>query len=160
RTTLVCDDGPADAARAGEQTVGSRTFTVVELQQRCSVTAPGELVLEAPVLRYAYASQFDDNLLEGRVGRHRPQATLPGGAVRLQVQPLPSRPPEFCGLVGRVLVAAAVDRRALAVGETLRLQLRTEGDGDLSAGTPPVLAWDGFAVHGPLDDARPGERTF
>jgi hypothetical protein len=162
RVTFALDDGPGEALAAGNRSVDGRTFTVVEWQRRCAIATAGELVLEAPVLRYAYATQFDDDLLNGRVPRDRREAAVRGAELRLQVQPLPvqGRPPEFCGLVGRFAVAASVDRRELAVGETLRLQLRIEGDGDLAACTPPVLAWDGFLVHGPLDDARPGQRTF
>jgi hypothetical protein len=114
------------------------------------------------VLAFAYATRFEDSLLGGRVPADRQEATLRGKELRLRVLPLPvqGRPPEFCGGVGSFRIAASVDRRELAVGETLRLQLRIEGEGNLAACTPPVLGWDGFVVHGPLDDTSAGKRTW
>ncbi|MFG0317258.1 MAG: hypothetical protein ACF8XB_08300, partial [Planctomycetota bacterium JB042] len=81
----------------------------------------------------------------------------------VRVRPLPDdgRPSAFAGAVGRFPLAATAEPRALAVGETLRVVVTIDADGDVEPGAPPPLALgDGLHVLGRRDEVDDvGRRT-
>lgn len=61
--------------------------------------------------------------------------------IELSVRPLPTagRPDGFTGLVGRFAVSARPSTRSVALGESVTVEVRVEGDGTLSGFTLPPL---------------------
>jgi hypothetical protein len=64
--------------------------------------------------------------------------------MEVTVQPLPEqgRPADFGGLVGRFSVKATPSSRSVALGESVTVEVRVEGDGTLSGFTLPPLPDD------------------
>lgn len=161
---------PADGARLalGEELVRARrlpdeeregrAFARFELARPCRATRVGPLLLEAPVLRLAYAETFADDFLEGRVPRDRHDALVHGKARALTILPPPEegRPIDFSGAIGSFTLSARASRTELTVGESLTLELEVAGSGDLSDALAPRL--DGLAglrVLGELVEREP-----
>jgi hypothetical protein len=125
---------------------------------------PGEVTLGAPELRFAYATKFEEDFIDGRRGIDRHDVVVRGEPLRLDVLPVPAegRPAAFTGAVGRSLsIQADAARREVAAGETFRLMLRIEGDGHLASFDAPRLdGLPGFHVYGVLDDRGAAARTI
>lgn len=163
RVTLAVNGSEGRARPAGEEVRGGRRFRVVELERSLLPVAEGELVIPAPSLRFAFATEFGEDALGRTVPVDRREAVVEGEALRLRILPLPEegRPPGFSGAVGRFTVRASSDAAEVAAGESLRLSLRVEGEGSLAAVAAPRLeGLPGFHVYGHLEEAGPGFRTF
>lgn len=160
----------ARATRVADRIEGDRRLRVFEVQRTLVATRAGELVLDAPSLRFAHATSFADDFLKGRVALDRRDAFVRGATLALTIRPLPDeqRPIEFTGAVGRFSVRAELRSHATAartvaidVGESVQLLLHVLSDGDLGHFDAPRL--DGladFRVNGMLDETVPGQRTF
>jgi hypothetical protein len=150
--------------RAGtEGPLADLPFTVLAVQRTFVPTAPGEIRLPAPVLRFACATEFRKDFLRGRTPVDRREVTLTGAPLVVEVRPLPEegRPAEFGGAVGRFAVTAEAEPRELEFGDTLKLTLRIEGEGNLALLDPPRLDdLPGFHVYGALDDRGSRLRTI
>ncbi len=124
----------------------------------------GELVVEAPTLSFAYATEFKDDLIHGRSPADRREVVVRGERRTLHVLALPTtgRPPEFQGAIGSFSVIQVVDRSAaVTVGEHFHLTLRIYGEGNLVlVPTPRLDDLAGFHVYGAIDDKRPRSRTI
>lgn len=161
--TVARNDRVVRARPLGERSVDGRSFRLFALDSVRIARSPGVLSWPGARLRYAYATAFTEDFVNGRVPSERRDAFVTARAVELTVQPLPEegRPANFSGAVGRFTLEAECDRREVAVGESLRLTLRLEGDGDLSTCEPPdVRALAGFDVRGTLDDHGHARRTI
>lgn len=126
-------------------------------------TRPGALELPAPRLRLVHASGFREDFLGGRVPIDRHEDLIVGAPGLLDVRPLPGegRPATFSGGVGRFEVAAHLSRSRVALGESVRLELRIAGEGQLARIAPPRLdELEGFHLFGMLDELAPGERRL
>ena len=166
--TLAWDDDVVEARQVAERVIGGKTFTVLELERVYVAEAVGEVTIPAPRLRYAHASQFTDDFLNGRVAVDRKDESLRGEAIPLTILALPTagRPPEFTGAVGTFTISAEFAPRNLAVGEIGKLVLRVQGTGNLDSCEPPRLdalgalgALGGFHVYGSLAEREPGTTT-
>jgi hypothetical protein len=138
-----------------------RRFAVWELETSWIAARSGELVVPAPLLRFAWASRFDSDLVAGRRPVDRRIAHVRGEPARIDVEPLPEgdRPSGFTGAVGTFSVSATASPTELAAGESLRFELRIRGDGALEGFAPPRPPFDGFDVRGELDHRVGDERV-
>jgi hypothetical protein len=157
--TFAVNDGVVAASR----TRGSGPLSVVEIVRRIVPSAPGEIVLAAPSVRFAHATRFEEDLIHGRSPLDRSETTVSGASTTLRVSALPEqgRPADFTGAVGRFTATASTDARQVTVGEVFRLVLRIEGEGDVAAFQPPGAdRVPGFHVLGVLDRREAEARTF
>ncbi|MEQ8763723.1 MAG: BatD family protein [Planctomycetota bacterium] len=143
--------------------VEGRTFRVLEVRLPVRLDAPGVRRLEAPTLRLAYATEFKDDLFNGRVPVDRQEAVIRGTPWSWTVRALPDegRPPQFSGGIGSLSFRANVDRTAIDVGESLRLELEVTGDGNLDAiEAPPLEALADFHIYGIRKVSGDAKKTF
>ncbi len=152
-------DSVARAQPVGASVRDGRTFETFELVRRATAARAAALELPAASLRFAYAARIEDDLIRGRVAVDREVVRVLGAPLALNVRPLPEagRPVEFTGAVGRRQVAATAEPTALTAGESVRLTLTIEGEGDPAAfGAPDLAHLEGFVQRGVLDghDAR------
>lgn len=155
-----------DVVRAHDAThvdTDGRRFALLSFDRRVRAVAPGPLTIPAPRIRYAFATRFVDDFVRGRVAQDRHVTELDGETLELDVSALPEegRPAGFSGAVGRFGVAAQASTTQFAVGETFRLTLRIEGDGDPRIYEPPRLdaLLPGLHLLGVLDDRGAPVRT-
>ncbi len=154
------------AAEATERLVGGRQFKVLEISRSHLPDDPGQLVVPAPILRFAYATRFREDFVSGRVALDRRDAFVRGKPLTLRIRPLPTegRPPEFTGGVGRFSVRAEASPRSIEVAQSFKLALHIEGKGNLQHLDPPALEQlagfpEGFHVLGKVDDKSGTRRT-
>ncbi len=159
RVTFALNDGQAQAARAEDR----GGFSVFEIERRFLPERPGELALPAPVLRYAYATRFEESVVSGRVPVDRHDALVPGESLVVSVLEVPEagRPPDWTGAVGLFTVEADASPRALEAGELLKLTLRVSGEGNLEHFDAPRLdSLPGFHVFGRIEEKSRALRTI
>jgi hypothetical protein len=140
----------ASAARHVERGTDGRRFTVLEFQRTFVADAPGALVVPEARLGFAYALEFRDDLVAGRVALDRHDAFVRGGPQELSVRALPEdgRPFSFTGAVGRFTLAASIGPERIPSGATVQLAV------ELTSLDPHVAAVEGFS--GPRLDRFPG----
>lgn len=166
RVTIALDDDVVAADRGPDVERGGRRLASLDVETSLVFDAPGEVRIDAPTLRFAWASRFEDDLVAGDVPLDRRDVTVAGAPLALRVLPLPEegRPAGFTGAVGSFTVEADANPRDVAVGEPVRLVLRIRGDGDLAGFETPRLAdlagLEGFHVLGALDDRDARTRTI
>jgi len=161
RSVALGDDVAGAAVTESTRDDGTRV-RVVEVHRVLVPDAPGEIVLTPTRLRFAWATQFDDDLVQGRVAKDRRDASLESAGLRIRVSAIPEegRPKAWTGAVGRFTVRAIAGPTDLDVGESLRVVWTAEGDGNLGRFDPPRLdGFRGFHVFGALDDRGWGKRT-
>lgn len=161
--TLVVN-GEVDRARSVEDRVeGETVYRVFELERTLSTDQVGHLVLAPTVLRYAHATRFRDDLLQGRVAEDRTDGSVEVAAWTVAVldPPTEGRPPDYTGAVGSFTLHASVDPTTLALGQSLKLVLTIEGGGNLSSIEPPHLDdLEGLHLRGMLEGSRAGARVL
>jgi hypothetical protein len=160
--TFALGDGIARARRSPEVLRGGVPCALFELERDFVLTCPGDWTLEAPTLRFAYATSFRVDAFGERTPADRLDATLTGMGLTLPVLPLPEegRPAGFSGAVGSFSVAARTEPRALAVGDSLKLELVLSGEGDLTRCTVPRIdRAEGLRQQGWVDEMRDGARV-
>lgn len=145
-----------DVARGGP----GRTAAVVE--RALLVEREGALVLDGPTVLFATTDGFREDLVQGRVPNERVDALVRADDLTLEVLPLPEegRPFAFTGAVGRFELRAEAESRRVTVGESLRLTVVIEGDGDLRGFAPPSLPEADVEVRGTLDEIEAGRRIL
>jgi hypothetical protein len=152
--TFVLAGEVAHAQVAAQELRDGRAYAVHTLSLTFLPDTPGELVLDGAELRFAYATQFDDDVFRGRVPRDRAEASVRAAAVRVRVLPLPEagRPPQFAGAVGEFEFGSDAMPREVAVGDVVTLTLEIRGRGNFDHFAPPRV--------GPFDGLRTiSERT-
>lgn len=155
RRSFALNDGLAEAVRVEDRFKDGRRFTVLEIERNYLPTRPGELKIPEPLLGFAFATRYREDLVGGRVPEDRNDAVVRGEGLILRILALPEkqRPPEFTGAVGRLSVEAEADPCDLEVGEILKLVLRIEGEGNLGFFDPPRLdGLRGFHMFGRIED--------
>jgi hypothetical protein len=163
QATLVLDGELARAVAAPAVERQRRPFAVFELERDFVLGAPGLLHVPAPLLRFAWATQFRDDPLTGRVPLDRQQGRVLGTALDLQIEPLPAagRPADFAGAVGRFALRASASPLELAVGDSLALELAIAGTGNLALFPPPPLDdLPGLRVRGHTERLAADARTI
>lgn len=161
RLSFALGDDRAEAAQVEDRLVEGRTFTVLELERSYLPTTPGPLAIPAPLLRFAYATRFEEDFINGRVPADRREASVTGQPLTLTILPLPAegRPDEFSGAVGRFAVRA--EARARDEGDGLELVLTIEGEGNLGGFEAPRLdGLQGFHVYGRIEERSGTRRAF
>jgi hypothetical protein len=162
RLTFALNDKVASARRIEDRLKEGRTFTMLQIDKSFLPLRPGKLEIPEPKLRFAFATRFTEDLVSGRVPEDRRDAVLSGEGLMLRIKPLPEegRPLEFTGAVGRFSIDAEADPLDLEVGESLKLALRIEGEGNLQYFDPPRLdRLEGFHIYGSIDQKAALQRT-
>jgi hypothetical protein len=162
RLSFALNDEVVEAARAEVRLIDGRPFTVLLVERSFLPTRAGEIVIPAPTLRFAYATSFEEDFVSGKRPTDRRDAIVTGEPLTLRVRALPEegRPAGFTGAVGRFEIEASAEPQELEAGESLKLTLRIEGDGNLGFfDTPRPLGLAGFHVYGAVDDRGSEVRT-
>ncbi|MDJ0974968.1 MAG: BatD family protein [Planctomycetota bacterium] len=160
---IAVNDALLRLTRLPDKTRGGRTWHRYELTRRYVVGKGEARVLEAPVVRFAHATRFEEGFLDERVPLDRREATAQGEPLTLIVMPLPGlgRPASFVDAIGSFQVRAEASASEVEVGETLRVTVTIEGEGNLERLTPPAAdRFTGFHVYGVIDDKQNPTRTI
>ena len=150
------------AARSREETRAGSTWIVLEIDRELVPRAAGRLELPAPVLHFACATRFDEDLVSGAVPLDRDLAVVPGAPLVLEIAPLPAegRPAGFVDAVGTFTLRAEAQPRELSVGEHLTLVLTLEGQGNLARlALPRVDDLPGLHLLGRSEELSGNART-
>jgi len=113
---------------------------------------PAVLTAQFPVQRQRSRrrrSAFDDIWGNGLLQDTRSEV-LSSDAIGLRARPLPQqgRPSGFDGLVGSFRVTAGLSERQVALGDSVTLTVRLEGNGSLAGlRLPPMAEQDGFRAY-------------
>jgi hypothetical protein len=161
--SIALNGEPTPARRVADVERGGRLFAVLEAERTWRPSRAGTIAVAAPTLRFAHATKFRDDLLQGRTAVDPRDVVLRGSARSLEVLPLPAegRPAGFLGYVGRYTVRAEADRAEAVVGEMMKVRLVVTGEGNLDLLPPPPLGdLPGFHVYGTLDVQDPDRRTL
>jgi hypothetical protein len=136
-------------------------FQVASVVRRVVADVPGRVALAAPRLRFAYATEFHDDLVRGRVPVDAHEVSVAGAPVEVVVRPLPTegKPEGHTGAVGRFELRAETDARRVEVGEPFALRLRITGEGNLASFGTPRPSLSGFHLLGVRDDRETPVRT-
>ncbi len=131
---FVLNGRAVDASQGVEREVGGRTFAVLEVTRAFTPERSGEIAIPAPLLRFAWASSFQRDPFGARVASDKNDALVRGRPLAIRVDPLPvaDPPPGFTGAVGRVTIRASADRTEVAAGESVKLTVTVEGEGNLT----------------------------
>lgn len=160
RVELALGDSVVTARRAGELERDGMRFETFELERDLVPSCVGALEVPAARLRFAFATRFRDDLLQGRVPLDRVDALVRSAPLALEVLPLPEdgRPLAFSGAIGRFEVEAAARPREVEEGESLLLALVVRGAGNLLDFEAPRLdELAGFHVRGSKTARTDGE---
>lgn len=149
-----------------ERVVNGIDWHISELKYALFPLAPGKITIEPASLvgevivsdgrdSFPFDSFFNGGPFGfgGKVKRVKVQSDpLP-----ITVQPLPSvgKPDNFAGLIGQFKVNTTLSRRELAVGDSVTLTVRVEGEGNVKDAKLPDLKVDGFKTY----DDRPASET-
>lgn len=151
-----------EARRMDDRVSERGTFRVFELERAFVAEHSGRFVLEAPLVRFAFATRFREDLIGGRVPENRVDAFVRGSAFELRVKQVPNagRPIEAAGAVGRFEISAAAAVESVEVGEPFELEVVISGTGALDrfpAPRPEPL--DGFRIVKTTDHVEEGRRV-
>lgn len=156
---LVADESQSLVSSLKGQRIAGYRFSLP-----LRVAEPGAYETAAPAFSLMVAVRN-----QGRVERSRQVFTAPGQALVLLPQPS-GQDARWSGLVGDFQISLEPERQEIALGETLSMTLRVEGDGSLAGWLPPNLALPGLKVFaevpklaGELDGERylgVAERSF
>ncbi|MHC5010821.1 MAG: hypothetical protein ACYTG6_07720 [Planctomycetota bacterium] len=163
RLRFVLNGEAAEGVRADDVERDGRVFTVVEVVRRFRALAPGALRLSGTTLRFAYATEFEEDFVGGRVAIDRRVAKVAARSHGLLIHALPAegRPDTFVDAVGRFEVDASAVPTLEGPASNLLWTLTIEGEGNLDLLTPPPAdRLRGFHVYGVIDDVGAGRRTL
>lgn len=161
--SFVLNDERALARAVADVERDGRTFAAFEIERRYLPDRPGRLELPPPLLLFAYATRFREDFFGDRVAEDKREASVPGTGASLQIVPLPEtgRPAAFVDAVGRFTLRAAATPTEFAAGDSMKLTLHIEGEGNLHTLTPPALdAAVGFHVFGKVENSDAQRRTI
>lgn len=141
RSTMAINAAVVSVLRLPDVQREGREFRVYQYDRRLRVIEAGQRILSAPKLSFAYATEFVDDIVQGRTALDRHLGEVAGEESVLQVRALPEggRPAGFGGAVGRFDAVARVRPTEVTLGEQLQLELVIDGDGYLGAFEPPRL---------------------
>ena len=143
----------ATAEPLADRELAGAVYRVYEYKQRFQVSEAQELKLSPVELRYAFATEFEENFLSGRIPSNRIDALVRSAPLQLKIKefPLDHPPIDFSGAVGAFQISARLGRPVPGAAQRIQWVLRIEGQGNLSELTPPsLLQWADFSVQGVL----------
>lgn len=125
----------AVAARHVERGAEGRRFTVLEFERTFVADAAGALVVPEARLGFAYAVEFREDLVAGRVALDRHDAFVRGEPKEFTVRALPEagRPFSFTGAVGRFTLAAELAPERIPSDATALLTVTLTAEGSIAA---------------------------
>jgi len=140
-TTFALDDRIETAAPGPDREQDGRVFRTFEWRRTLRAKSPVLVDMPPALLRFAHATSFRTDFLGDRIPEDRRDASVFGNRLTFLVEALPEdgRPRDFTGAVGSFVVSAAATPRILSLGETLRLALTIEGNGNLGSFAAPRL---------------------
>jgi hypothetical protein len=153
----------ASGARRVEREPDGRRFTVVSFERTFVADGSAPLAVPAPRMGFAYANEFREDLIGGRVPVDRHDAFVLGEAKELAFRALPEagRPYSFTGAVGRFTLDAELRPGHAAVGDDVELTVTVRADGPVGPYDAPALdRFPGFDVLGLVEEADGDERRF
>ena len=135
---------------AGERATDGRVFDLLELQCRVVALQPGELVLPAVQVRYAFGTRFQNDFLRGRQPLDRQEASVAGAATIVQVQAVPQPAPVgYFGAIGTFTLRAVLTAPPGEVGVAQVCSLVLAGNGNFERmAAPATLTVPGCHVQG------------
>ena len=162
RTTFALNESIASSARVAEDLTAGARFQVLDVERTYAAIRAGTLVVPAPVVRFAYATRFEDDALNGRTAKDRVDAFVRGDPLSLEILALPEkgRPPEFGGAVGHFSIDADVSTREPELGHGFKLTLRIQGGGDLEHFDPPRIDLVGLSTLGTAESHDASRREI
>jgi hypothetical protein len=162
RLSFALNDDVVSATPIDEMREGRR-FIVLTIRRRLVAEMPGELVIPAPTLRFAYATSFRQDFINERVATDRREVQISGKPITLTILPLPEdgRPLDFGGAVGSYTLSASAAPLELTVGESTEFVLVIEGTGNLPWFEPPALdELQGFHLLDQIQSVEVGRRAI
>lgn len=153
--SFALGDDVAHATLVEEERAG-RPFSVLSIERTLVVARAAALTLPGPLLRFRYATTFDEDLFGDRAPRGVRDAQVVAEPRTLDVRRWPEedRPFDFTGAIGAFELAVLVEPRELAVGEALSVVLTIQGRGNLGRFDPPRYEPEGFALRGRTLESR------
>lgn len=149
--TLVLDGAVTKATVGPTIERNGKTFATVELTRAFVPTLPGTLHIPSSLLRFSWASRFQEDAIADPIPLDRQNGFVLGAARDLAIAPLPSagRPADFGNAVGNFTIASSASPQELRVGQTVQLELTIAGQGNLAQLAPPALdQLPGLALQG------------
>ena len=106
---IALGDDVVTARHAGETWRDGRRLALLEVTRRYASLPPGPIEIPAPVLRFAYATAFEEDFFGGRRAVDRHDVRREGEPLELERQALPTegRPAGFLDAVGRFEMEAS-----------------------------------------------------
>jgi tetratricopeptide (TPR) repeat protein len=127
-------------------------------------TRSGTIDLPGPVLRFAVVTEEPRRGFFGeRVGGRSEEHFAYAEPATIEVLPIPEagRPASYTGGVGRFALRASVDRARVKVGDSIKLTLTVEGDGNLEfLGLPTLGDLAGFHRLGSNENRSAGRASI
>lgn len=162
KTSEIVVNGQVMVGEISEIERDQKKFGVIEIEKRYRAAAEGKVVLAAPLARFAYASRFVDDFLNGKTPADRTLGCVFGDAHEIVVRTLPTenRPIDFSGAVGEFSISASVAEKDLRAGRSFRVRLEVKGDGDFASFAAPIFPKaKGLTVVGTLEEKSPLARV-
>lgn len=161
---FALNDGFAAGAVATLERLDGVRFTTLELTFELLPERAGLLELPPTFLRYAWATEFEDDVFQGRVPLDRHDGVFEAAPLTLNVRELPreDQPTTFTGAVGSFTFTAELAPREPGAGSGVLLALRVAGVGNLELFGPPLLdpLAREFRVLATHEELEAGARTF
>lgn len=151
----------ARGARHAERGADGRRFTVLEFERTFVADTAGTMPVPEARLAFAYAVEFRDDLVSGRVPLDRHDAFVRGAEQALVVRALPEagRPFAFTGAVGDYALTTALSGGLGGAPLVLSVAI-TAADVLGPFGAPRLDRFQGFEVLAVRDTSEGRTRTF
>jgi hypothetical protein len=155
--SLVLNGGLQFAEILPDRLIDGRAYRTVQMQYQFRADRAGEIKLAPAELRLAYATAFQQDLVQGRVPESRLLASVASEAFTLQIKALPlaAVPNGFVDAVGQFSMNLSADPGPLRIGQAFTVQLKLSsppGASNLAELEPPEFTGlDGFHAMGQIE---------
>jgi hypothetical protein len=143
QASLALAETLVQAESLGTLEMEGRRYAALALEWKLRAELAGEYRLPAPSVRLAYATQFRDDLLQGRLPLDRRDARWVGEECTLIVKdwPVEGQPPAFRGAIGRALrIEVHTEPASASAGTPFKVHLRVPDAADLDPECLPQIA--------------------
>lgn len=146
----------------GTRELRGRSFHSFRLVRTFVATRTGRLELSASFLNFAKTETSGGFFDTRRRKVEDYYASAPVAYIEVVELPEEGRPFEFTGAIGSFSALADADRRDVDAGDSIKLTVTWEGQGNLEFFDAPEVSRDpaftGFRVYGRTEDREPGRR--